>query len=358
MESGSPYRPSTAVMVVLVGAAVVILVAGMRAAAPLLTPLLLSIFLAVLASPPMYYLRGHGLSRGTALLVVIFGLVVSTGLLAGVISGSLNDFSSNLSGYEERLRAQVGQLLAWLGNMGLHIPREAITGWLDPAKAMNLAGQMLKGLGELVANAFLILLMVIFLLFEASQLPAKLQVTVKNPKKSLARLNSIAANINRYMAIKTGTSALTGIGVTLWLWILGVDFPILWGLIAFLLNFVPNIGSIIAAVPAVLLAVVQLGPGPALWAAFGYLLINGVVGNVVEPRVLGRGLGLSTLVVFVSLVFWGWVLGPVGMFLSVPLTMTLKIVLDSSKQTRPAAILLGSDVPEQQTPSGEDRGLG
>ena len=134
----------------------------------------------------------------------------------------------------------------------------------------------------------------------------------------------------------------TGAAVWLWLTILGVDYPVLWGLLAFLLNYVPNIGSIIAAVPAVLLALVQLGPGAAAWAAAGYLAVNVLFGSVLEPRFMGRGVGLSALVVFLSLVFWGWVLGPVGMFLSVPLTITAKIALAASDETRWAAVLLGT----------------
>ncbi len=338
------YSPATGFL--LTCAALVIVIAGMRAAAPLLTPLLLSIFLAVLTAPPMFYLRDRGLPTGAALLLVVFVLVVLGVGLAALIGGSLNDFSANLPGYETRLREQSRELRLWLEGVGLHLPRETFTELLDPARAMHLAGQVISGLGGLLANAFLILLTVIFLLFEASQLPAKLNAVIGGSEGSMQRLGSIAQNINRYMAIKALTSLLTGVGVALCLLPIGVDFPVLWGLLAFLLNFVPNIGSIIAAVPAVLLALVQLGPMGAVWTILVYLLINTVVGNVLEPRVMGRGLGLSTLVVFVSLVFWGWVLGPVGMFLSVPLTMTLKIALDSSPGTRPAAVLLGSEIPE------------
>lgn len=334
-------------------ASVVVLVAGMRVAAPLVTPFLLAIFIAVLAAPPMFYLRERGLPTGLALLLVVLVLLAAGGMLVTLIGGSLNDFTSNLPGYEDRLRLQVKQFLGWMAGIGLELPPEALNGLLDPAKAMHLAGQMLSSLGGLLANAFLILLTVILLLFEASQLPDKLRSALRSPDSTLERLGSIAANINRYMALKAATSLLTGVGVAVWLTVQGVDFPILWGLVAFLLNFVPNIGSILAAVPAVLLALVQLGPGAAAWAGLGYLLINGLVGNVLEPRIMGKGLGLSTLVVFVSLVFWGWVLGPVGMFLSVPLTMTLKIALDSSPETRPVAVMLGSEVP--QAPEEKDR---
>ncbi len=152
------------------------------------------------------------------------------------------------------------------------------------------------------------------------------------------------------MVIKTLVSLATGIAIAIWLGVLGVDYAMLWGLLAFLLNYVPNIGSIIAAIPAVLLALVQLGVGSALLAALGFLVVNAAIGNVIEPRFMGRGLGLSTLVVFLSLVFWGWVLGPVGMLLSVPLTMTVKIALESNEDTRWIAILLGPQ-PSAKSPS-------
>jgi predicted PurR-regulated permease PerM len=157
-------------------------------------------------------------------------------------------------------------------------------------------------------------------------------------------------NVNRYLIIKTAASLVTGILIGLWVWILGLDFPLIWGLLAFMLNYIPTLGSIIAGVPAVLLGFIQFGPGRALMVAVGYLVVNAVLGSVVEPRFQGRGLGLSTLVVFLSLAFWGWVWGPVGALLSVPLTMTLKIALESSPDTRGIAILLGSNPPPGSAP--------
>jgi predicted PurR-regulated permease PerM len=149
------------------------------------------------------------------------------------------------------------------------------------------------------------------------------------------------------MAIKTATSLLTGVCVGVWLAVLGVNYPLLWGLLAFLLNYVPNIGSIIAAVPAVLLALVQFGIMKSFFAVGGYMVVNIGIGSIIEPRIMGRGLGLSPLVVFLSLVFWGWVLGPVGMLLSVPLTMTVKIALDSREDTKWIGVLLGSEASSE-----------
>ncbi len=129
---------------------------------------------------------------------------------------------------------------------------------------------------------------------------------------------------------------------------MGIDFPLLWGLVVFLLNFVPNIGSILAAVPVILLALVQFGFVADAEVIILYLLVNNILGNFLEPKLMGRNLGLSTLVVFLSLVFWGWLLGPVGMFLSVPLTMTLKIIMDNNDNTRWIAILLSNNAEIEQ----------
>jgi len=148
------------------------------------------------------------------------------------------------------------------------------------------------------------------------------------------------------LVIKTLISAAEALAIWLWLLILGVDYPLLWGTLVFLLNYVPNIGSLIAALPVVLLALVQLGVGSALLTVLGFVIVNIILGNLIEPKVMGKGLSLSTLVVFLSMVFWGWVLGPIGMILSVPMTSLVKIALESYKDTRGVAIMLGSDTGE------------
>ena len=228
---------------------------------------------------------------------------------------------------------------------------------MSPAWALKLAGDVFNSFGVVLANAFLILLTVVFILLEASSFSGKLRVIARNAHLTLANVDAFTGTVRRYLAIKSLMSLGTGAAVWLWLSILGVDYPVLWGLLAFLLNFVPNIGSIIAAVPAVLLALVQLGPAAAAWSAAGYLAINVLFGSVLEPRFMGRGVGLSALVVFLSLVFWGWVLGPVGMFLSVPLTITAKIALAASDETRWAAVLLGTG-GEAASGAGAERGVG
>ncbi|MFN0313756.1 MAG: AI-2E family transporter [Burkholderiales bacterium] len=208
----------------------------------------------------------------------------------------------------------------------------------------GLIARLLTELGSALSNIVLILLTVVFILFEASSFPVKLRAVLGHPRQVFPQFTRFLGDIERYMVIKTLTSLATGILIGTWLSILGVDFPTLWGFLAFLLNYVPSVGSTIAAVPAVLLALIQLGIGPALMATAGYMAVNFMLDNVIETRLMGRRLGLSTLVVFLSLIFWGSLLGPVGMVLCIPLTMTVKFACENNERTRWIAVLLGPEV--------------
>ena len=341
--------------ILLTIAAFVIVVAGMSAAKVILVPFLLAAFIAIISAPPLFWLQRKGLSTWLALIVVILGVLFIGLLIAGLVGSSVQDFSRDLPVYEAKLKQQTNLVIGWLEKLGVDISGLAVTEIFDPGAAMKLVATLLNGLGSVLANGFLILMTVIFILLEASSFPAKLRTVLGGPQSSLVRFDNFISNVKHYMAIKTLVSLATGILVAIWLIVIGVDYPLLWGLLAFALNYIPNIGSIISAVPAVLLAIIQLGFIPASITAAGYVVINLVMGNVVEPRFMGRGLGLSTLIVFLSLVFWGWVLGPVGMLLSVPLTITAKMALDSSDDTRWLAVLLGPEIVFKSNNSAADK---
>lgn len=315
----------------------------MRAAESVLIPFLLAVFIAVIFAPPLFWLRRKGIPQWVALIIIVSGIVSLGVVLAALLGTSVDGFSETIPLYQQRLNALTTRALDGLASHGIDVPRSLFLERFDPGAAMQLAASMLAGFGNVLKNSFLILLTVVFMLMEANSVPQKIHRVFSDAEasKTVAAFDEFAKTLHRYLAIKTATSISTGALVTLWLWVIGVDYALVWGVLAFLLNFIPNIGSIIAAVPAVLLALVQLGVGASLGAAAGYLVINIVIGSIVEPRFMGRGLGLSTLVVFLSLVFWGWVLGPVGMLLSVPLTMTLKIAFASSPRTAWLAGLLG-----------------
>ncbi len=265
------------------------------------------------------------------------------GTMAGVVGASANNFSQQLPTYEARVQEGIEHTQSFLSGYGVELAVEQqIRDLIDPTQVMSLAAGLFTGLGGLLANSFLIFIMVIFLLLEVSTIPTKMQVAFRDRGKAVGRFKQLGSSINHYLVIKTWISLLTGVVAGVLCWAIGVDFALLWGLLAFLLNYVPNIGSIIAAVPPVLLALVQLGPGRALAVLIGYVLINNILGNFVEPRFMGEGLGLSAFAVLLSLVFWGWVLGPVGMLLSIPLTMAVKIGMEEHTSTRWLALLLGS----------------
>jgi len=339
--TAAQHSPATRIVLTL--AAFVVVIAGMKAAQALIVPFLLAIFIAIVSAPPMFWLERKGLPRFLAMLCVL-GLVTVMGVAVSAVAGSsIARFSRQLPHYKVLVNQKTTEATDWLQGLGVPIEKNQFADFFDPGAVIQLVGDIFNGFGGVLANTFLILLTVIFILFEAHSFPSKLRAISATPEASLARFNQFSQNVNHYLAIKTMASLGTGATIALWMIFLGVKYPLLWGLLAFLLNFVPNIGSIIAAVPAVLFALIDLGPVTAAWAAGGYLVVNTVVGNAIEPRFMGRGLGLSTLVVFLSLVFWGWVFGPVGMFLSVPLTMTAKIALDSNASSRWLAVLLGPE---------------
>ena len=324
-------------------AAVFIIFAGVKTAANIIVPFLLSLFIAIMCNPLVAKASQYKIPKFISVILVI-GLFVTVALsLAGLVGQSLNELSQLIPQYRLQLKDQLSWLTTFLADYNIQISSAILLEYFDPAVAMGMAANMLSGFGSVMANLFLIILTVVFMLFEASSFPLKLHFALDDPEMRLKQIEKFLESVNHYIAIKTMVSIATGLVVSTMLWVFGLDFFLLWGVLAFLLNFIPNIGSIIAAVPAVTLAALQLGIGEAGLIGLGYVMINMVMGNMVEPRYLGKGLGLSTLVVFLSLIFWGWLLGTVGMLLSVPLTMIVKIAFENSPEGRWLAVLLSGE---------------
>ena len=332
----------------VVFAAFVVAAAGLKMASSIVNPLLLSAFISILCAPCVSWLVVKRVPIGLAILLVMIGIVTIGILLGAFLGQSLNDFSGQIPLYEERLKLQIRPLVQFMSGFGWAWDISTLTDQFDPGVAMRLASNLLSGVGAVLGNMFLILLTVMFLLAEAHSFPIKLRQVLKDPERSLSHFAAFLVSVKSYLLIKSLVSVATGVLVTLLLMLMKIDYPLLWGLFAFMLNYVPNIGSIIAAVPAVLLALIQHGLWEAVVVGAGYMVVNVVMGNLVEPRFLGKGLGLSTLVVFLSLIFWGWILGPVGMLLSIPLTMIVKIALESNEATRWVGVILGAPVSTKE----------
>jgi AI-2 transport protein TqsA len=327
----------------IIGASFVIIIAGMKAAKSILVPFLLSVFISIICRPLLFWLRRRGLPMWAALASVITIVLIAGLMVALMVGSSLNDFSQSIPIYQAKLQEKVLEISDLMQKAGINIPEKEIVSLVDPGAAMNFASRILSGLGKILSDAFMIFITVIFILFEAVTFNSKLATILGRSSDRMAFLKTFNANINRYMVIKTWISLGVGLLVLIWCVFLGIDYSMIWGLLAFILNYVPVIGAIIAGVPVVLLALVQNGILTASLAAAGFLGIHILIGNILEPRIMGKGLGISTLIVFLSLVFWGWVLGYVGMLLAIPLTMAVKIGLSSSCETRWISTLMGSE---------------
>jgi len=323
----------------IVAASVVIVLAGIKMASVIIVPFLLSLFLATILSPFYLWLKKLGLGEVFSLLIIVFLLLLIISSIVTLVGNSVQDFSQNVPMYEIKLRNDLGKLLETLDEWGFHVPKKDFLAMFQANSLIRYIATTLRSLGSLLTNSFMIILTVTFMLMEISQFGSKIEMSNSN---SLSKLIEISDKIKHYILLKALTSAATGISITIFLKVFGIHYAILWGLLAFILNFIPNIGSILAAIPAVLMALIQYSPGTALSVMIGYLVVNVLIGSLIEPRILGRGLGLSTLVVFLSLIFWGWLLGPIGMLLSVPLTIMIKIALDTQPNTRWIATLLDS----------------
>ena len=325
-------------------AAVIVIVYGMQAAKVLLVPFLLAVFFALIAVRPMLWLQAKKVPSVLAALLIVIIMMLILAVVGAIVGSSIGEFTAALPAYQERLDAIVQGALQFLARItGNERSFSDLGELIDPGWAMGMAASILTALQDVLKNVFLILFTMVFMLLEVSSAATKAQAAFGVSADSFQRPRAFLTNLGRYLGIKTVVSVATGLTAGLVTWWIGLDFPLLWAMLAFLFNYVPTIGSIIAAVPAVLLALVQLGPGDALTTALGFLGINMLFGNMLEPRLMGRGVGVSPLIIFVGLVLWGWIFGPVGMLLSVPLTMTVKMALESNERTRWAAILIGSE---------------
>lgn len=340
----------------VIAAALVIIIGGINQAQSVLVSFLVAVFFAIIGTPPVLWLERKRIPSVVAVLLVVAGMITILLIVGAIVSASINSFYTELPVYQTRLQEQVSAFQSFLATKGIRGMDKVLLGFVNPGAVMSLTARLLAGLGSALSNIVLILLTVAFILFEASSFPVKLRAVLGDPQQAFPQFTRFVGDIERYMVIKTLISLATGVLIGIWLSILGVDFPILWGFLAFLLNYVPNVGSTVAAIPAVLLALIQLGIGSAVMATAGYMAVNFILDNVIETRLMGRRLGLSTLVVFLSLVFWGSLLGPVGMVLCIPLTMTLKFACENNKGTQWIAVLLGPEAPTECIPPVSKKG--
>ena len=339
-------------------ACLVVIVYGLQFAAPILLPSALALFLAVLSLPVMAWLVNRRIPSGLATLITVLVNAAAIGLFILLASPSVAELQDKLDQYVFDLQERWGQLMAWMENStGFEISDYLTLSIIDPGAVVDIARGTIGRIAQFLSTTFVVFLIMAFMLSEATVFPKKFRYISGARAGDEDRFTKIATEIQSYLGIKTVVSLATGLVLGIWAYALDLDFPVLLGMIAFLLNYIPTVGSIIAAIPAILLSVITFGAlFHVILVAGGYIAVNIIVGNIIEPRWMGRSLGLSTLVVILSLLFWGWAWGPLGALLSVPLTVGVKILLENTEDLRWMAILLDKGPPSDTVAASETVG--
>lgn len=316
---------------------------GLKTASSIVLPFLMAIFIAIIISPLIDKLMEFKIPRIIAFIVVVGVIFSSLGVVTSVVVKTINGLLGHLPELQLKFKAFSDSISAFAMEYGIELS-STMGSDLDPNKIFATLTSLLKGSTEIISKSFFVFLLITFMLFEKHIFVQKVTYFAsKNPHTQMI-VDTFISNLKRYLAIKFIASFATGIIVWGGLNIIGVAYAPLWGVVAFVLNFIPTIGSIAAAIPALLVALLLNDISTALWVLALYLITNIAIGNFIEPKFLGKGLGISTLVVLLSLLFWGFLFGIGGMFLAIPLTMSLKIALDANPNTKFIAVLLSDKI--------------
>ena len=348
MTQPQPDRAGLHILLKL--ASLVIILAGIHAAADIIVQLLLALFFAIVLNPLVTWFLRRGVKRPVAIAIVVLVMLVFLTALIGVLAASVNEFMTMLPKYNREFTRKFLQLQDALPFLHLHVSPERMLQRMDSERVMSFATTMMTQLSNAMASIVLLVMTMVFMLFEVRHVPYKMRFALNNPQIHIAGLHRALKGVSHYLALKTLLSLWTGVIVWAGLAIMDIQFALMWGVLAFLLNYVPNIGSVLSAIPPMVQALLFNGPYEWLLVGTLFLIVHMIIGNILEPRMMGHRLGMSTLVVFLSLLIWGWLLGPVGMLLSVPLTSVCKIWMETTKGGSKLAILLGPGRPKSRLP--------
>jgi AI-2 transport protein TqsA len=339
----------------IVMAALVIVAAGLKWAEPMLVPLLVAACVAASTAPIVHWMRRARFPTSLAVtftILLVLAAIVGFGALTAVAA---SDLTESLPRLERTLAAFKQEAAAWLAENRLARFAPMVMRF-DPGKlSENSVASAVAEVPAAVSSFGIVLFVAIFILLEAATFNGKLAYALHWRPHRLLAARSTVEEVQKYLLVKTWISAAMGVFCGGWCALLGVENPVLWGLVTFALNFIPVFGSLLATIGPTAIALLELGTPAALGVLVGLFVIHNIIGNVIEPKVLGRALGLSPLVVMLSIVIWGWLLGPVGALLSVPLTMVVKIIMANTEDLRWAAVLLGPGDGREEAEYAEER---
>jgi predicted PurR-regulated permease PerM len=329
---------------------IIIIIAGLKMANSLVVILLMAFFVFLIFLPLVKKLRSFGLSDAITTLVIATIIFFIMFIVGGFLVSSAQNFTQNLSSYQEKYNVLIPQAVTYLNHFGLELDATKLVDMLNPIGLIQNAMGFLKSMGNIMTNGILTLIIIMFLFLESSLMIQKIFLFFDS-KEAKERVLLFTQSINTYFTIKTFTSLLTGLLIYVMLYFFHLEYALLFGFLAFILNYIPSIGSIIAAIPAIAIALLQLSLVDTFLIVVGYLFINNFISNFLEPKILSKGVGISTFFVFLSMVIWGWILGPIGMFLAVPLTITLKMASSYTEKYRWISVLLSDKIYENRLES-------
>jgi AI-2 transport protein TqsA len=346
-------RQPSFLRVMLVLAATVVVLVGLRLSAPILNPILFAVVFSLLVSPIYAWLIRRGLPTGLALVIMLIVLTIFFVGLFVILGVSITRFSDRIGFYASQLNGELGNLDALLDRLGIANVdlREAV----NSSALVGALGTVLSGIGGFLSNLFLILMYMLFLLGEGPAMMARLRASVAEDNPQVARLTAVGQNVVLQFGLRAIVNLVTGAGVTVMLFLFGVDLPVLWGILTFFLSFIPYIGLVLAVAPAVVLALAEFGLDRALLVIAGVVVINILAENVLSPLMMGRGLSISPTIVFLSFIIWAWLLGGPGAFLALPITLFVAVMFDTFPETRWLARIIGVSGPDTDAsaPSAE-----
>ena len=347
-------------------AATVVVITGLKAAAGLFVPVLLAFFIATVSFPITNWLRNHGVPRWLAVLLTVlvdFAFLAGVVVIAVILVGDFGDKWTGAGGadplsYKSLMEQQIGDvsnfIVAQLEKRNFENAQVTVDNYfrtkaldqleqIDFEQVWSLGTGVVGRVASFFGTSFFVMLMTIFMLTEARMYERRLTAICEAKGPDFERLFSATRDIQRFLGIKTVISLITGFLAGFLCWVADLDFFILWGILAFALNYIPVVGSVIAGVPPTILALIVSGGPQAMAVATGYTAINVFLGNFVEPMMMGSRFGISTLMVILSVMFWGWLWGPVGMLLAVPLTMLIKVAMLNSEDFRWLAVAMSKE---------------
>lgn len=352
------------VVYLVAGASIFVILFGIRGSAYILNPILLAAVITITVLPIPGRLKNRGLPGWLSLVSTILVVVLMLGLVIFVMFLSVTALGADLQTYLDDGSQQTTAETTSTDSASTDPASTDVASTdtsSEPSNTTVQIGEISQSVIESVVNLLVqfgwALVIFFFMISAAIALPRPSRLGLDPSHSAVGKLSSITEDVRKYMTVLTGVNFLVGLGDTLFLLVLGVDYAILWGLLAWFMGYIPSIGFMIALVPPVLLAYAEYGVQTAIVVLLGYILINGGVQNFIQPKIMGQGLKINPVVVFVGLFIWGYLLGGIGALLAVPLTLLVLTVMDNFEGTRPLAILMryiGEEKAEERKVAAEN----